>query len=155
MITACDIRKRFSSRSKLIQGTSPLRPLDPTIGQMALNTLISAIARSGYLCASKRQLSDSVARVLDKDQRARFKVGNPLSENFRQSLIHRLGALVGQPTDDDARLVQDAKGEDVAEVEIERHDNAGIGQGTIDEHPVGGTLQPQRPDVHRFVAELF
>ena len=52
-------------------------------------------------------------------------------------------------------LFQDAKGEDVAEVEIERHDNAGIGQGTIDQHLVVGTLQPQRPDVHRFVAELF
>jgi hypothetical protein len=32
---------------------------------------------------------------------------------------------------DDARLVQDSKGEDVAEVEIERHDDAGIGYGTI------------------------
>jgi hypothetical protein len=42
-----------------------------------------------------------------------------------------------------------------AEVEVERHDNAGIGPGSIDEHLVGGTLQPQRPDVHRFVAELF
>ena len=69
--------------------------------------------------------------------------------------IYRVGSLISQSADDDARLIQDAKGEDVAEVEIERHDNAGIGQGTIDEHPVGGTFQPQRPDVHRFVAELF
>jgi hypothetical protein len=36
-----------------------------------------------------RQLSDSVARVLDKNQRARFTFGNALSENFRESLIQQ------------------------------------------------------------------
>ena len=69
--------------------------------------------------------------------------------------IDRIGSFIGQSTDDDTRLIQDAKGEDVAEVEIERHNDAGIGSGPIDEHLVSGTLQPQRSDVHRFVAELF
>jgi len=39
-------------------------------------------------------------------------------------------------------LFQDAKGEDVAEVEIERHDNAGIGQGTIDQHRSSARSSP-------------
>ena len=70
-------------------------------------------------------------------------------------MIHGVGAFIGESKDDDARLVQDAEREDLAEVEIERQNDAGIRTGAINELGISGTLQPQRPDVNRFVAKLF
>jgi hypothetical protein len=78
--------------------------------------------------ASNRKLPDAIPCVFDQDQGAGFKLCEPFTENRREVPIHRVGSFIRQSADDDARLVQDAKGEDVTEVEIERHDNAGIGR---------------------------
>lgn len=62
--------------------------------------------------------------------------------------------MITQSKDDHARLVQDAKRQNVAKVQIERDDDAAIRAGAIDKDNVGSSLEPKSPDVNRFVAKL-
>jgi hypothetical protein len=60
---------------------------------------------------------------------------------------HRLqNAFICESKDDGARLVENAKRENVAEVQIQRHDDA-----TVRARP----LQPEVPDVSRLMTELL
>ena len=69
--------------------------------------------------------------------------------------IDGVGTFIGEAEDDDAWLVEDAEGEDLAEVQIERQNNAGVGAGALNELRVGGALQSQRPDVNCLVTKLL
>ena len=79
--------------------------------------------------ASNRQFPNTVPRVLNENQRARFQLSGTIRDDFRQPAIHRLWSLIGQAKNDHARFVQDAEREHIAEVEIEREHNARIGAG--------------------------
>jgi hypothetical protein len=102
--------------------------------------------------AANGQVSDPISGVFDKDEGAGFEFCESRGDNRRETLIHGVGSFLGQPTDDDTRLVQHAKSEDVAKIEIEGHDDTRVGARTLDEVGISGTLRPKRPDVNRFMA---
>lgn len=90
-------------------------------------------------------------RVLDHDQRPRLEFSAALREHRGEMAVHGLSAFVGEPKEDDARLVEDPECEDVAEVEIECQDNARISPSAVDEFEIRRTLQPQRTNVNSVV----
>src|SRR5579872_3054080 len=69
--------------------------------------------------------------------------------------VDRFGALIGEAKEDDARLVQDSECEDVAKVEVECQDDARMGASTINQLDIWRALQTQRPDMNRFVSQLY
>ena len=85
---------------------------------------------------------------------AGFQLRESLGDHCCQALIDGLSPLVREPEDDDARFVQDAERENVAEVEIEGDEDAGILASAIDEFGIGGSLQAQRSNVHGVVTKL-
>jgi hypothetical protein len=91
---------------------------------------------------------------LNEDQHIRLEFAATLIENCRETTIDGFGSFIREPEEDDARLVEDAERESVAEVEIDCQDDTRICAGTINQFRIRGTLQPQRADVNRFVAKL-
>jgi hypothetical protein len=78
-----------------------------------------------------------------------------LGENDNQTLVNRIGAFIGESKNDDARLVEDTKGENVAEVEIEGHEDAAVCARPPDQLGVWSALEPETPDMHHLVTELI
>ena len=84
-----------------------------------------------------------------------MKLGETLSQNDRERLIHRVGPFISRSKDDDARLVQNPKRENLAEVEIECEYDAGIRANALNQLVVRSALEPQCSDVNRFMTTLF
>jgi len=61
-------------------------------------------------CALDWELSHSVPRVLDKDQRTCFKVGVAFRQHDRETLVNGVDAFIGESEDGDAGLVEYAEG---------------------------------------------
>ena len=68
--------------------------------------------------------------------------------------VDGLSPFTGEPKEDDARLVENPEGEDVADVEIEREDDAAIPAGALDEFEIRTTLQSQCAHMDRLVSEF-
>jgi hypothetical protein len=100
------------------------------------------------------ELPDAIARVFDKNQRTGFEFLESLGNYSREALIHRVGPFVGEPKDDDARLVQHSKGEDVAEVEVEGQKDTGVLASAINEIGIRSPFQTQRSNVHRVMTKF-
>jgi hypothetical protein len=111
-------------------------------------------ARRCRSCASDRKLSHSIPRVLNKNQRTGLQISKPLIEDHREALVHGFRSFIRQSKDDHARLIQDAKRENVAKVEIERDDDAAIRARSIDKDNVWSSLESKSSDVSRFVTKL-
>jgi hypothetical protein len=99
--------------------------------------------------------SDSIPSVFDKNQRAGFEVGLALGQHCRETLVDRVRAFICESKDDDARLIENAKSENVAEVQIERHDDATVHARPFNELGIACALQPEIPDVSCRVTELL
>src|SRR5713101_1983225 len=67
-----------------------------------------------------------IPRVFNQYQRTRFKNHGTLRENCAEPLIYRGRSFVSEAEDDHARFVEHADCEYLAEVEIEREDDARI-----------------------------
>jgi hypothetical protein len=66
----------------------------------------------------------------------------------------RVPRVIRQSKDDHARLIQDAKRENVAKVEIARDDNAAIRARSFDKDNVWSSLESKSSVVSRFVTKL-
>ena len=67
--------------------------------------------------------------------------------------IDGVSALVSEAEDDRAWLIQNAQRQDVAEVEVEGHDNAAIGLRSLDKCSVRALLEADRAHVNGVVAQ--
>jgi hypothetical protein len=54
----------------------------------------------------------------------RLEFGSALREDRREMAVDGFSAFIGEPKEDDARLVEDPESEDVAEIEIGCQDDA-------------------------------
>lgn len=106
-------------------------------------------------CAQDWELSDSVPRVLDKDQRACFKVDVAFRKHDRETLVNGVDAFIGESEDDDAGLVEYAEGQNVTKVQIERDDDAVVRASSLDKFSVRRALKAEASHVGRLVAELL
>ncbi len=70
-------------------------------------------------------------------------------------LIPLTRSFIGKSKQDNAWLVQHAQGKNVAEIEIERQDNAGIDPCTPHEFGVGSPFQTQRTNVYGVMTEVL
>jgi hypothetical protein len=89
----------------------------------------------------KRDMTDPEARFLDDHDRSAFEEAEDLGQEQRQPIDDMLRARVSEPKDDCADVPTTGKRNDLAEVEIERHDDAVFRSRFLEDLSVGKAME--------------
>lgn len=91
--------------------------------------------------------------VLDQNQRSRHEILEAFLDDRRESLVYCSGPFVREPKDHNTWPVQNTERKNLAKVEVESQNNAGISPSAVDDLAIRRALHAEDANVGRLVAK--